>query len=86
MDITTGWVSPNGTFHECKPTEHDRFAQEIFDVTETDLENRGFVKIFKHDNRLIALHPELPRYSYCGRKRLTQAQEEYLQRCGLMRT
>lgn len=41
----TGWVSPDGKFYGCDYASHSAHAQIVHQVSEYELERRGFIKI-----------------------------------------
>lgn len=77
-DSDTGWIAPDGTFYGTGYTDHWKVAK-YFDVTERDLEDRGFVKIYF--NPLWPDHGD--KYEYISvRDHLTQAQIDTLEQRG----
>lgn len=41
-----GWLSPTGEFYRCKYFEHAKIAKDLFNLTEEELERKGYIKIF----------------------------------------
>ena len=73
---TTGWISPAGDFYGCAPREHDDIAHYILHSTERQLEEKGYVKIYRD-----AFSREYGWYS--DKLRLTSAQLRVLEEKGL---
>lgn len=46
-DSEYGWVSPDGHFYGCKYVDHSLMAKMYFKKSERQLENEGWVKIFR---------------------------------------
>lgn len=46
-----GFISPSGTFYGCMPSEHSTCAERLFNCTEDELINKGFLKVFKLNKR-----------------------------------
>lgn len=46
-DSEYGWVSPDGHFYGCKYADHSLMAKMYFKKSERQLENEGWVKIFR---------------------------------------
>lgn len=74
----TGWIAPDGRFYGTDFMDHWKVA-EYFDTTESDLEDRGFVKIYF--NPLWPDHGD--KYEYISvTDHLTQTQIDTLERKG----
>lgn len=46
-DSEYGWVSPDGHFYGCRYADHSFMAEMYFKKSERQLENEGWVKIFR---------------------------------------
>ena len=80
----TGWISPNGGFFGCAPEDHDDVARYIFNKTQTELENAGYIKVYENPLRLRATASyNMGQYSYYCYNRPTSAQEITLERLGI---
>ena len=80
----TGWISPNGDFFGCAPEDHDDVAKYIFDKTQRELEDAGYIKVYENPRRLRAASLKtMELYSYYCYERPTSAQEITLERLGI---
>lgn len=60
--LTTGWVSPDGTFYGCASTDHRFLAEYIFNMNEIELEVKGYAKIYENPIELRIEIDNLPQY------------------------
>ena len=68
----TGWLEPDGTFHECEYTEHLSAARELYGTYDTEeLAKRGFAQIY--------WDPIKNRIDYYLARCLTDAQIKWLE-------
>jgi len=80
----TGWISPNGGFFGCAPEDHDDVARYIFNKTQIELEEAGYIKVYENPRRLRATASyNMEQYSYYCYNRPTSAQEITLERLGI---
>lgn len=50
----SGWLSPDGHFYGCKPTEHDSMSELFFNRTVEDLESSGWCRVLREPSTVIA--------------------------------
>ena len=77
-DYITGWISPEGDFFGCSPQEHSRVAEYIYGMTEREMENSGYIKVYELP---IWMRNTDRRYDYFGHP--TAAQQEVLIKLGI---
>lgn len=77
-NVETGWIAPDGTFYGTGWMDHWMVA-EYFDTTESDLEDKGFIKIYH--NPLWPTTGDEYEYVYT-RYHITQAQIDTLEKKG----
>lgn len=68
-DSPYGWIDVHGKFFGCHFMEHDLLAEYYFKCSEIDLENAGFVKVYRNYDG---------KQSYYTQKHLTEQQEKTL--------
>lgn len=83
----TGWIAPDGTFYGCDAEEHELIAERVLKMSETMLEDQGYVKIFRNPGYLIYTMRQkgynISTYEFVGaRTRLTDAQRITLEHKG----
>ena len=83
----TGWVAPDGKFYGCDSEEHELIAERVLKMSETMLEDQGYVKIFRNPGYLIYTMRQqgydISTYEFVGaRTRLTDAQRITLEHKG----
>lgn len=76
----TGWIAPDGKFYGCDPMDHDLIASRVLHSSEEDLEEKGYVKIFRNPGYLVYIMREkgydIDVYEFLGRSHLlTEAQK-----------
>lgn len=81
-NYTTGWIAPDGEFFGCAAEDHDDMAEYVFNKSQRELEDTGWLKVYEVPWRLRAesLY-DYGKYSYFGRP--TTAQEATLERLGV---
>ncbi len=81
----TGWIAPDGTFYGCKPEAHSGIAYYVLNARERELEERGFVKIFKNPEYLLQRVSGVRTYEAirCDYKPMTAAQRKVLDEKGV---
>ena len=80
----TGWLAPDGTFYGCAPMDHMALEDHIIQRNASELENEGWIKIYKNSMNMRMLHDEeLPPYDYLGAHYPTLQQKEVLLKKGL---
>lgn len=75
----SGWVSPDGIFYGCAFFCHEKVADLVLHRTEEELENSGWVKIFRSSHPWAAVKTE---YDWYKVGRLTKAQQDTLMEKG----
>ena len=70
----TGWIAPEGTFYGCDYQDH-HYVAEYLDLSEFQMENQGYVKIYYNP---LFLEGHGNEYEYFCDKHLTNAQREVL--------
>ena len=71
---TTGWIAPDGTFYGCDYQNH-HYVAEYLDMTETMMENKGYIKIYLNP---IWTDGYGDKYEYFSFGHMTQAQIDTL--------
>ena len=80
----TGWIAPDGEFFGCAPEDHDDLAEYVFEKTQSELEEAGWLKVYEVHWRLRAMatyREDYGPYSYFGRP--TEKQLLTLERLGI---
>lgn len=80
----TGWISPDGKFYGCRPTDHMELAEYVIGHDERTLEKMGYVKIFEHSRYLRRDIPGLPKFDFLRTdgKNISEGQRRILEEKG----
>lgn len=82
---TTGWIAPDGVFYGCAPQAHEALAEYVIGASERELEEKGYVKIYRNPAYLRVSVPGTPLYeaAFFGSGRITKEQIATLKEKGV---